>query len=34
VIPGEVDAFLPKPYSFTKAVDVVLNLIGGENRDG
>jgi CheY-like chemotaxis protein len=34
VIPGEVDAFLPKPYSFTKAVDIVLHLIGGESRDG
>ncbi len=34
VIPGDVDAFLPKPYSFTKAIDVVLNLIGGANRDG
>lgn len=34
VIPGEVDAFLPKPYSFTKAVDVVLHLIAKASSDG
>jgi CheY-like chemotaxis protein len=34
VIPGEVDAFLPKPYSFAKAVDVVLHLIGGASGHG
>jgi CheY-like chemotaxis protein len=33
-IPGEVDAFLPKPYSFTKAVDVVLQLIARASSNG
>jgi CheY-like chemotaxis protein len=29
-VPGEVDAFLQKPYSFNKAVEITVRLLGRE----
>jgi CheY-like chemotaxis protein len=29
-VPGALDGFLPKPYSFNKAVEIALRLLGAE----